>query len=750
MVHLAVHLVREIRLCGPVYLRWIYPIEHYMKILKCYTKNLYRPEASIVERYIAEEVIEFCTDYISQAKPIGLPKSRTEGKCQGTRGYDINSYSFYTKTQDDKSTFQNSGVTLKAESMHFSNELGFILVDLERVAYKDEPFIMASQAKQVFYVKDPCNERWSVVLQGRSIDVCHENQDPIVDSLPFKEACVESIVEPPSPPSRHEKWKRAPIRKIGNMSSEASKAIADKIDIFEEKFKEGTFVPKGHKEILTTAIGKLDPPDRVRAVGVGSLNSQFQQPPTAKDESIPLVSAQRVTIEEVLDSTASVLKPTEEVQLVREAVGGFIAWPKHLVRPFSAKDTQQSGQHVPAIDISKLKPLQSTNISKSVKYVVADLLNVIPILQHNPLQVPWDVHVFGGHSVVPVYITQTDVLEIFSGSMWLSILVIQLWILMALSGYFFVIFYAFVFATLATSVFSQLSPNYYDYMCPNALSTIKSGVEAAVQKEYRMGASLLRLHFHDCFVNGCDGSILLDPSATIDSEKNAFANFQSVRGFEVVDAIKEAVDEACGKPVVSCADILAVAARDSVVALGGPTWEVQLGRRDSTTASRDAANANIPAPFSSLSELITNFKNHGLDEKDLVVLSGGHSIGYARCVRFKDHIYNDSNIDPNFAQYLKYICPSNGGDFNLAPLDETAANFDVNYYTSLVQKIGLLHSDQELFNGGSTDALVKQYSYDSQAFYDDFANSMIKMGNIQPLTGNQGEIRVNCREVNSY
>ena len=71
---------------------------------------------------------------------------------------------------------------------------------------------------------------------------------------------------------------------------------------------------------------------------------------------------------------------------------------------------------------------------------------------------------------------------------------------------------------------------------------------------------------------GCDGSILLDPSSTIDSEKNALPNFQSARGFEVVDEIKEAVDEACGKPVVSCADILAVAARDSVVAVSNTTY----------------------------------------------------------------------------------------------------------------------------------------------------------------------------------
>lgn len=71
---------------------------------------------------------------------------------------------------------------------------------------------------------------------------------------------------------------------------------------------------------------------------------------------------------------------------------------------------------------------------------------------------------------------------------------------------------------------------------------------------------------HACvMVQGCDGSILLDSSPQFVSEKFAVPNNNSVRGFEVVDRIKSAVDEACGAPVVSCADILAVAARDSVV-----------------------------------------------------------------------------------------------------------------------------------------------------------------------------------------
>ncbi|XP_028764459.1 peroxidase P7-like [Neltuma alba] len=324
---------------------------------------------------------------------------------------------------------------------------------------------------------------------------------------------------------------------------------------------------------------------------------------------------------------------------------------------------------------------------------------------------------------------------------------------MASHGCLSIVLYCLVFLGVANTALSSpsLSPDFYDHSCPEALEAIQRVVRAAVNNERRMGASLLRLHFHDCFVNGCDGSILLDDSETIDSEKNANANLNSARGFEVIDEIKMEVDRVCGGPVVSCADILAVAARDSVVALGGPSWRVSVGRRDSKTASRSAADADIPAPFFSLSQLIDNFKKQGLNEKDLVALSGGHTIGFAQCRNFRDRIYNDnSNIDPYFAQDLQRGCPRDGGDANLAPLDPTAARFDEAYFANLLHKKGLLHSDQQLFTGGSTDEFVKKYSYDTEAFHQDFADSMIKMGNIKPLTGDQGEIRGNCRKVNYY
>ncbi|KAL0299358.1 UNVERIFIED_CONTAM: Peroxidase 4 [Sesamum radiatum] len=249
---------------------------------------------------------------------------------------------------------------------------------------------------------------------------------------------------------------------------------------------------------------------------------------------------------------------------------------------------------------------------------------------------------------------------------------------------------------------AQLSTNFYSKSCPNLFATVKSVVHSAIQNEARMGASLLRLFFHDCFVNGCDGSILLDDTSSFTGEKGAVPNRNSARGFDVVDQIKAAVEKAC-PGVVSCADVLAIAARDSVVILGGPDWNVKLGRRDARTASRAAANNGIPPPTSNLNALISRFNALGLSTKDLVALSGSHTIGQARCTSFRARIYNESNLDTSLAQTRKGNCPraSGVGDNNLAPLDlQTPTNFDNNYFKNLVSQRGLLHSDQQLFNGG--------------------------------------------------
>ncbi|XP_022729008.1 cationic peroxidase 1-like [Durio zibethinus] len=320
---------------------------------------------------------------------------------------------------------------------------------------------------------------------------------------------------------------------------------------------------------------------------------------------------------------------------------------------------------------------------------------------------------------------------------------------MAFQSHYFS-FWFFVILILFGSCTAQLSSNYYAKTCPRALSIIRAAVYGAVGKESRMGASLLRLHFHDCFVNGCDASVLLDDnnSTNFTGEKSAAPNANSLRGFEVIDAIKTQVENIC-PGVVSCADILAVTARDSVAALGGPSWTVQLGRRDSTTASFSNANTDLASPLMNLDELISVFSNKGFTAKEMVALSGAHTTGQARCLLFRNRIYNETNIDSTFAKSIQSNCPSTGGGDNLSPLDATTpVIFDNAYFKNLINKKGLLHSDQQLFNGGSMDSQVTTYSDNPITFSTDFADAMVKMGNLSPLTGNNGQIRTNCRKVN--
>jgi peroxidase len=311
---------------------------------------------------------------------------------------------------------------------------------------------------------------------------------------------------------------------------------------------------------------------------------------------------------------------------------------------------------------------------------------------------------------------------------------------------------------LAGGASGQLVYNFYRFSCPYVDNIVLNVVRSAVQNDTRMAASLLRLHFHDCIVNGCDASVLLDDTDSITGEKSALPNLNSARGFEVIDAIKTALENSCNA-TVSCADILALAARDSVYLSGGPYWQVQLGRRDGTTASQSAANTNIPSPFESLNSLISKFQGVGLSVQDLVVLSGAHTIGRAHCGTFSSRLFNfsasnspDPTIQSSLLQNLQSLCPDGNSDANtMAPLDTVTKDwFDNVYFKNLQNNLGLLQSDQVLFSttNASTAFFVNYYSNFPYAFSRDFPTSMVKMANISVHTGSDGEIRKNCRFVN--
>ncbi|XP_022726297.1 peroxidase 10-like [Durio zibethinus] len=315
--------------------------------------------------------------------------------------------------------------------------------------------------------------------------------------------------------------------------------------------------------------------------------------------------------------------------------------------------------------------------------------------------------------------------------------------------------YLFSFISPFPSAYSQLDYRFYDRSCPGLSNIVRYGVWAAYKNDTRIAASLLRLHFHDCFVNGCDASVLLDDTDDFKGEKNAFPNRNSARGYEVIDNIKADVERFCPS-TVSCVDILTLAAREAVVLAGGPFWQVMLGRRDGITASQQAANEQLPSPFEPLENITAKFTSKGLDLKDVVVLSGAHTIGYAQCFTFKSRLYNfqgsgkpDPTLDSSAFKSLQSMCPNtDSSNSNLAPLDSTAYRFDTTYYTNLVSKTGLLESDQALTRDPKTAAMVNSYSTNSYLFWNDFTTSMAKLGNLGVLTGDKGQIRKKCGSVN--
>ncbi|XP_020232772.1 peroxidase 10 isoform X2 [Cajanus cajan] len=271
-----------------------------------------------------------------------------------------------------------------------------------------------------------------------------------------------------------------------------------------------------------------------------------------------------------------------------------------------------------------------------------------------------------------------------------------------------------------------------------------------------MAASLLRLHFHDCIVNGCDASVLLDDTRYFTGEKNALPNRNSLRGFEVIDNIKDLVERQCPS-TVSCADILTLAAREAIDLVGGPSWPVALGRRDAVTTSQTAADQQIPSPIEPLENIIAKFVSKGLEIRDVVALSGGHTIGFAQCFTFKRRLFDfkgsgrpDPLLDNFLLSKLQNICPNrDASNRNLAPLDATTnLMFDNEYYRNLVYNTGLLESDQALIMDRRTSGLVYYYSNNQNSFYNDFAESMVKLSNVGVLTGMKGQIRKKCGSVN--
>ncbi|XP_062181472.1 peroxidase 2-like [Phragmites australis] len=309
-------------------------------------------------------------------------------------------------------------------------------------------------------------------------------------------------------------------------------------------------------------------------------------------------------------------------------------------------------------------------------------------------------------------------------------------------------------AALSTPSLAQSPPlryNFYNSSCPQAEATVRSVTEAIIRNDLTMGAAFVRLFFHDCFVRGCDASILLDPSSSNPStEKRAIP----LQGYDAVNQIKAAVEAVCPN-VVSCADILAFAARDSAVVSGGFTsFAMPSGRRDGTVSNFFDVLQHIPSPTFKLQDLINNFAAKGMSVDDLVTLSGAHSFGQAHCSFFNGRLYPtvDPTMDATFAAALKTVCPppgSNGGNPVVNNNNVTDPNKLSNqYYSNVIYGKVLFKSDQQLLSRTDTAAKVAGNSADPAAWMGRFAAALVKMGGIQVLTGTAGQVRKLCYATN--
>ncbi|XP_047338082.1 peroxidase N1-like [Impatiens glandulifera] len=295
---------------------------------------------------------------------------------------------------------------------------------------------------------------------------------------------------------------------------------------------------------------------------------------------------------------------------------------------------------------------------------------------------------------------------------------------------------------------------FYSRSCPSAETIIRSTVRSHFQSNPLIAPGLLRIHFHDCFVRGCDASILIQGTSTeLTTPPNS-----NLRGFEVIDDAKTQLEAIC-PGIVSCADILTLATRDAVVMTGGLRWEVPTGRRDGTV-SLASETANLPGFRDPVAVQAKQFSDLGLNLQDLVALAGGHTIGTASCVVFSYRLYNfnstggpDPSINPSFLPSLRTMCPQNGNGQVRVGLDNgSPANFDTSYFMNLRNNRGVLESDQFLWTDPSTRPIVQGFlgtkGVRPLRFGLEFGRSMVKMGNIQLKTGTQGEIRKVCSRIN--
>ncbi|CAK9315289.1 unnamed protein product [Citrullus colocynthis] len=315
-----------------------------------------------------------------------------------------------------------------------------------------------------------------------------------------------------------------------------------------------------------------------------------------------------------------------------------------------------------------------------------------------------------------------------------------------------------LFAVVPTAE-AQLRRDFYADVCPNVESIVRQAVTKKFKQTFVTVPATLRLFFHDCFVQGCDASVMIASTGGNTAEKDHPDNLSLAGdGFDTVIKAKAAVDAVPGcKNKVSCADILVMATRDVISLARGPSYAVELGRKDGLVSRASDVEGKLPQPTFNLNQLNAMFAANGLSQTDMIALSAAHTVGFSHCSKFANRIYNfsrtngvDPTLNATYATMLQGMCPKNVDPriaINMDP--NTPTRFDNMYFKNLQQGMGLFTSDQILFTDSRSKPTVKIWAHSGQTFYTAFVDAMTKLGRVGVKTGSNGNIRTDCGAFNS-
>ncbi|CAL0302950.1 unnamed protein product [Lupinus luteus] len=294
--------------------------------------------------------------------------------------------------------------------------------------------------------------------------------------------------------------------------------------------------------------------------------------------------------------------------------------------------------------------------------------------------------------------------------------------------------------------------NYYKETCPQAEEVIREQVKLLYKRHKNTAFSWLRNIFHDCAVQRCDASLLLDSTRRSLSEKETDRSF-GLRNFRYIETIKEAVEREC-PGVVSCADILVLSARDAIVSLGGPHIGLKTGRRDGRRSRAEVVEQYLPDHNESISSVLHKFGAMGIDTPAVVALLGAHSVGRTHCVKLVHRLYPevDPVLNPDHVPHMLKKCPDSIPDPKAVQYVRndrgTPMVLDNNYYRNILDNKGLLIVDHQLATDKRTKPYVKKMAKSQEYFFKEFSRAITLLSENNPLTGTKGEIRKQCNVAN--